>query len=921
MRYLASILLTLLSIIATSLTAQPLVLPEYPSDRLESILNSRTQAEGPIFRAFLAEVVYACALARTDSSQTPASVEALKTILSRYPDLIRWLNGGLPSAIAAAELQPLMGDGLALQAQVDAYVESHIDLAGLRPVVADSENEGLLALDVAIPEDLALLQDPRIRDIALGILERLYTNLDLGRRRACIDAAFGDSLFTGIIGAVNARLSNAVNAGKENSLDFGQMVDLGSITAGMPPEYAELLDFLLPLYYSRFRDRHRLAIHYLLAEPDRRMAAMFHASGPGLQKLFQMIADYTNNTKVRGQLNELKSGIRAYGERDIKPIVDAALRSSVSPEMAVRIQVDYDALGAGTIGQAHMATLDPGTPQARRFIIKVKRPGLQDAIDREMALFDEIAESAFAKKLVRDVRATLELEMDLGREARQIIEAGRVYKHPRITVARVVDFINPTADIVAIDFVDARTLDRVNDKLDEVSLQIGQRHGVNRPIAEHYMANLLAAQADALNELIQLWFEEALFGSGFFHGDLHSGNVFMVLDEVEKPFEERFLGRHRLVLIDFGNTGSFTHAQQQGVIEFMAAVARKDLDATLAGLAKTGTTREEDSDALRDTVAAILRGSDLNYIKTDRIATVGYAEGTADTRDLLSFVRARTLLETQLNDVNRRLDLVDPGYRYPRHTAWDAYPVVIKKHVIGHCLLSLIGMGGKGDRIISCSEARVLYKASKHDFEVLIEEGEIPVYPKPQYRPARMVVGLRGGLSRASVSDINDAQARWTWHLSLTQHYAVGPKTYFQPELGYAAAGYNRPGSGFRESNRIHTVALPLLLGRRIVSGLASIYAGPQISLLVSGSGLIYEDGGTTSTLDLDNNLETIELAAVAGITLGLPKGFGLDIRYALGLSDISKSGSDLKTRSLQLSLTSSLARIGRLIVKKQKSP
>jgi len=145
----------------TPTPSQPLILPEYPADRLEIILASRTQAEGPIFRTFLAEVVYACALSRSDSSRVPESIDALKTVCSRYPDLVRWLNGGLPSAVTGAGLQGLFGSGVGLQAQIDSLLNSRIDARGLSQVVrSPAPDSGLLALNIDIPPDFDLARIP-----------------------------------------------------------------------------------------------------------------------------------------------------------------------------------------------------------------------------------------------------------------------------------------------------------------------------------------------------------------------------------------------------------------------------------------------------------------------------------------------------------------------------------------------------------------------------------------------------------------------------------------------------------------------------------------------------------------------------------------------------------------------------------------
>jgi ubiquinone biosynthesis protein len=327
----------------------------------------------------------------------------------------------------------------------------------------------------------------------------------------------------------------------------------------MPAKYADLLNELLPLYYSQFKDRHRLLIHYLIAEPSRRTAAVFQASGPVLQKVVQMIADYTNDPGVRRQLGELRSGVRPYAERDIRPVIDRVLQRTVPPDIWPRLTVDYDAIGSGTIAQAHLVRIDAGETEERGFIVKVKRPGLQGAIEREMAMVESIATTAFTRKLLRDVKTTLHREMDLSMEAREIAEAVEVYNQGRVTVAPTVPFIPPSDSLVAVSFVKGRTLDRINGKLDEIlELLDPDADRVNFSIARHYVANLLATEGEAIYELIQVWFREAIFESGFFHGDLHSGNVFLDIDEEDAAFERRFSGNHLVTLIDFGNAGRFT---------------------------------------------------------------------------------------------------------------------------------------------------------------------------------------------------------------------------------------------------------------------------------------------------------------------------------------------------------------------------
>ncbi len=886
--------------------AQPLLLPEYPADQLQTILQSQDRADGPLFRIFLAEIVHACALSRTDLQRTQESAERLKTVAAKYPDLLQWLNGGLPHITEAAQVKDLVGDVNALQSRVDSLVCRRLVIQTTGWVESAWSEFAQLVDSSADPCAV-----PAARTAALGVLERVYRDLDLSQRRQLIDHAFSDSFYVDIVNTVNDRLLGNGQV-SSNSIDFSQMMDIGALTAGMPEKYAELLNLHLPIYYRTFRDKHRMAIHYLMAEPHRRMAAMFHASGPVLQKLFQMIADYTNNPKVRAQLNELKSGIKVYGEQDIRETIDSVLRRSVPDSIYPRLTVDYRAVGAGTIAQAHKVTVDKGSARSRRFIIKVKRPGLIESVEREMALFEGAAETPFAKKLIKDVRATLEREMNLGREADEIREATRVYRHPRIGVARVVEFVSPSDSLVAIEFVDAPTLDKINEKLTEVDATVrAETHKANRAVADHYLANLLSSEGEALFELAKLWMQEALLGSGFFHGDLHSGNVFFSLQEGEGQFEDRFVGNSHLTIIDFGNTGRFTRSQQQGVVEFMAGVAREESEEVLDALAKIGTILDSDRAALRDTVRNILsRESTTSRLKADRIATVAYAEGGAYTRDLLSFTRGRVLLETQLLELNRRLDQVDPDAHYPRYAAPEAYRLVFRKRVIGHCIKSLFGFRAKGNRVISCDEAKALQKAAKRDQEL---EERIGIYRRPNGKKQQAGgprLGFRAGVNAATVSgDAAETSSRWAWHAGLYEKIFLKHGWFLQPELTYSNQGYNRTVGALEETNRVRYILIPVLIGRQL-SRSARIYLGPQIGFPVGGTTVI-TDAGRKQSFDIDDNIKRSEASLVLGAGLDLPIGFQIDLRYNLGLSDFSEGPGTFRNRVVQLSFAREILKLG----------
>jgi predicted unusual protein kinase regulating ubiquinone biosynthesis (AarF/ABC1/UbiB family) len=91
-------------------------------------------------------------------------------------------------------------------------------------------------------------------------------------------------------------------------------------------------------------------------------------------------------------------------------------------------------------------------------------------------------------------------------------------------------------------------------------------------------------------------FAEQILAHGFFHADPHPGNLFV---QPEGP---------RLVLLDFGLAKELPDGFRVGVMRFVAALLRADLDAMTDALGDLGfQTRSATRDALRDVAELILR--------------------------------------------------------------------------------------------------------------------------------------------------------------------------------------------------------------------------------------------------------------------------------------------------------------------------
>lgn len=173
---------------------------------------------------------------------------------------------------------------------------------------------------------------------------------------------------------------------------------------------------------------------------------------------------------------------------------------------------------------------------------------------------------------------------------------------------------------------------------------------------------------------------------------------------------------------------------------------------------------------------------------------------------------------------------------------------------------------------------------------------------------AQFSIGPKIGVSVAKLStDISDYKTAAKTGISFGAFARFGDKTYLQPELIY-----NHKGADLTENTdlgeakseiSIKTMDIPVMIGYKIMGlgvGNIRIMGGPVASFIV--------DDEIKGIGDVEESIEKIKLKdAIWGLQLGAGVDvmmFTLDIRYEIGLNDISDTeGLDLKSNTFQVSL------------------
>lgn len=315
--------------------------------------------------------------------------------------------------------------------------------------------------------------------------------------------------------------------------------------------------------------------------------------------------------------------------------VRAIIEDELGPERAGALtDIDPRPLASASIAQVHTARLGD-----RDVVIKVQRPGIHArvAVDmRIMRFFARVtarvvrdAELANPVAIVDDFAATLREELDFRKEAENLDHFNRIMAelgHENIRAPRPEWPYTGERVLVMERFFGTRV-----DNADEIAAR-----GVDAEAA------LVAG--------LRAWFQCVVL-YGFFHGDVHAGNL-MLLDDGDIGF------------LDFGIVGRFDDHQRWQVTDYIIAFASGDYTKLGQVITEMGGVPEGlDMDAfvadLRDTYSPLreLAFGDINYVdflpKIQRVASrhrmTMPREFVLITKQLLYFDRYAKLLAPRLN--------------------------------------------------------------------------------------------------------------------------------------------------------------------------------------------------------------------------------------------------------------------------------
>jgi len=216
---------------------------------------------------------------------------------------------------------------------------------------------------------------------------------------------------------------------------------------------------------------------------------------------------------------------------------------------------DFDRvpIASASIAQVHFATLKHGTPPGRPVAVKVLRPGMQTAIEKDLALMESGA--ALVERLWRDGRRL---------RPREVVAEFDKYLHDEL------DLMREAANAAQLrrNFANSRQL-RVPEMLWDYCCE--------NVIVMERMSGIPVSQIDRLRaagidikklsaDAVEVFFTQAL-RDGFFHADMHPGNIY-VGDQGED------FGRW--IALDFGIVGTLSDNDKNYLAQNFLSFFRRD---------------------------------------------------------------------------------------------------------------------------------------------------------------------------------------------------------------------------------------------------------------------------------------------------------------------------------------------------------
>lgn len=387
-------------------------------------------------------------------------------------------------------------------------------------------------------------------------------------------------------------------------------------------------------------------------EPPARVRRVLEELGPSFVKLGQILSTRVDlfSPEWITEFSKLQDSAIALPFSELRAQLTEDLGE---PPENIFPRLETQALAAASLAQVHRAWLSDGTP----VVLKIRRPGIRPLVEADLRLLKRLAEIVESeapdlrryrpKEVVRQFTLSLRRELDFSAEGR--------------SAERIAANFEAQADIVIPRIYWEWTCERLNvqDYIDGIpgrDTAALDTSGLDRVL-------LAQRGSDAVLKMI--------LEDGFFHADLHPGNIY-------------FLPDNQIAFIDFGMVGRISEERRYQIAILLHGLVSHDAEIVSEILLDWSDNTDADSSVLQNEIDAFVdqyHGVQLRKIDIARMLSELLAilrdHGLTLPPDLALLIKAFITLEGLGRQLNPAFDMMKSSspmikQAMKAHTAPDA---------------------------------------------------------------------------------------------------------------------------------------------------------------------------------------------------------------------------------------------------------
>lgn len=309
-----------------------------------------------------------------------------------------------------------------------------------------------------------------------------------------------------------------------------------------------------------------------LSQPQR-VRLIFEELGPTFIKFGQILSTRPDLIPVQYifELEKLQDNVPQFSFGDVQKIL------AVEFEKNPFSSIEEKPFASASLGQVHLASLKSGEKVA----VKIQRPGIRKQIRVDIEIMQHLAglmerhiqDLSFFRpvKIVEEFADTIAKEIDYTLEAHNMQRVARQFFFDSSICIPKVYMDKSTRRVLTMEYIRGIKISEL-EALDKA--------GMNRKLLTEKGADLLLKQ---------------VFEYGFFHADLHPGNLFVLPGNV-------------LGLVDFGMMGYMDRRAREAFIDLIAGIVSENPSVTCHYLLElTEYDEEPDMKFLEKDISGFIR--------------------------------------------------------------------------------------------------------------------------------------------------------------------------------------------------------------------------------------------------------------------------------------------------------------------------